>query len=270
VLLTLGACGGDDGRGAASKDRAVILATTTSTQDSGLLGALIPAFETATGYKVKTIAVGSGQALDLGGRGEADVLLVHSPKKEEELMATGVAASRSAVMHNDFVVVGPAEDPAKAKGKAAAAAFAAIAGVHAPFISRGDESGTNTFELNLWKTSGITPRAPWYQESGQGMGPTLQIASQKKAYTLADRGTYLASATKKELAIIVDGGPGLLNAYHVIPMTAKAGDRVNETGAKAFAEWIVSPDAQRIIGTFGAEKYGQALFVPDAEPTKGA
>lgn len=266
AALALAGCGGssDDDRGT------LVLATTTSTQDSGLLDALVPAFERAEHYKVKALAVGSGQALELGRRGEADVVLVHSPDAERELMATGVAGRRRLVMHNDFVVVGPASDPARIRGRPAVDAFARIAAKGARFVSRGDDSGTHKFELKLWKSAGAKPRGSAYQESGQGMGATLRIAAEKDAYTLADRGTYLATVKHDRQPILVDGGPGLLNVYHVIDMTRRAGKRVNEDGARAFASWIVSRATQRIIGGFGRRKFGRALFVPDAGKPEAA
>jgi tungstate transport system substrate-binding protein len=261
VLAAAGAgCGG-------SGKKELILATTTSTQDSGLLSVLIPAFEKDSGYTVKTVAVGSGQAIALGQKGEADVLLVHSPADELKLMATGKAGPRLLVMHNDFVLVGPPSDPAHVKGAAIAAAMKAIASADAPFISRGDASGTNQFELKVWKAAGITPKGAWYEKSGQGMGATLQIAAQKQAYTIADRGTWLATGNGKGLAILVQGGSGLLNVYHVIEMSRKAGSKVNVNGAKAFADWIVSPRAQALIGSFKKAQFGRSLFVPDAGKT---
>ena len=247
--------------------RPVILATTTSTQDSGLLDELVPAFEEAEGYAIKTVAVGSGEAIELGRRGEADVVLAHSPEAEKELMASGVAGDREVVMHNDFVVVGPASDPAEVKGEEAVEAFERIAGERAPFMSRGDDSGTNAKELKLWEEAGVKPRGRWYQETGQGMGATLTVAAQKDAYTLSDRGTYLSNEQARDLELLVDGGPGLLNVYHVIDIDTDAGKRVNAAGGDAFAKWIVSPPAQEIIGSFGREEYGQALFTPDAGRT---
>ena len=261
IVLALAAAGcGDDAGG--SKGRALVLATTTSTQDSGLLDVLVPAFERETGYRVKTIAVGSGEALELGARGEADVLLVHSPAAEEELMRGGKANRRQLVMHNDFVVVGPPGDPAKIAGKAPAAAFRAIAAAGARFVSRGDDSGTHKAELGFWDAAGVAPAGSWYAETGQGMGATLRVADERKAYTLADRGTYLAQPG--ELKVLVEGDPDLLNVYHVIDMTTRAGERVNAEGAQAFADWIVSADVQATIGAFGKDRFGRALFVPDA------
>jgi tungstate transport system substrate-binding protein len=246
----------------------IILATTTSTQDSGLLDALIPAFEKASGYKVKTVAVGSGQALAMGKAGNADVLLVHSPAAEKEFMDGGYGVDRRLVMHNDFVIVGPASDPAGVKGtKTAVDGMKAIAGAQSPFISRGDKSGTNAAELALWKKAGITPQGAWYQESGQGMGATLTIASEKGAYTLTDRSTYLAQKDKLDLEILLQGDPALLNIYHVISVDPAKWPIVNAAGATAFADYLTSSDGQALIGAFGLDKYGQQLFFPDAGKT---
>jgi tungstate transport system substrate-binding protein len=224
-----------------------------------------PAFQEETGYAVKTVAVGSGEAIELGGRGEADVVLAHAPSSEEELVATGKAGERLLVMHNDFVVVGPADDPAGV-GEAATAveAMEAIAGAEAPFVSRGDDSGTHQLELQLWEEAGIQPAGDWYQESGQGMGQTIQIASEQGAYTIADRGTYLATEDGNDLEVLFEGDPALLNVYHVIPITKAAGERVNEEGGASFAEWLVSPEAQELISDFGVAEFGRPLFVPDA------
>jgi tungstate transport system substrate-binding protein len=264
AVLWLASCGNDDGR---SDPVPVILATTTSTQDSGLLDVLIPAFERESGYRVKTIAVGSGEAIEMGARGEADVVLAHSPAAEEELMADGKGGERRTVMHNDFVVVGPAADPAEVRGATAAEALARIAEAGAPFLSRGDESGTHTFELGLWEEAGRNPQGAWYQESGQGMGATLQIANDKDAYTISDRGTYLATESARDLEILVEGGAELLNVYHVIDIAPDAGERVNDEGGKALADWLVSPAAQDEIKSFGVEEFGEPLFVPDAGKT---
>ena len=268
LLLGLAGCGGDDDTSDAGADRApVILATTTSTQDSGLLDTLIPAFQKASGYQVKTVAVGSGQAIEMGTRGEADVLLVHSPAAEEEMVAAGKGRDRRTVMHNDFVIVGPASDPAKIKGASAVQAMTRIARARAPFISRGDDSGTNTFELKVWEKAGVQPRGSWYQESGQGMAATLQIANDKDAYTISDRGTFLATTNARDLKILVEGSAELLNVYHVIEIPPENGARVNADGGEAFADWIVSPAAQGMIRTFGEEKFGEPLFAPDAGKT---
>jgi tungstate transport system substrate-binding protein len=243
----------------------LILATTTSTQDSGLLDVLVPAFEKATGYVVKTVAVGSGQAMTMGTQCNADVLLVHSPAAEKDFMTAGSGTDRRLVMHNDFVIVGPASDPAGIKGTPKSAdAFAKIAAAKSPFVSRADKSGTNAKEVALWKAANVTPAGTWYVESGQGMGATLQIASQKGAYTLTDRATYLANKDSLKLDILVEGDAGLLNVYHVISVNPEKCPKVNSTGATAFADYVTSPDGQALIGDFGKEKYGQQLFVPDA------
>jgi tungstate transport system substrate-binding protein len=240
------------------------LATTTSTQDSGLLDELLPAFTRDSGWQVKTLAVGSGQAIELGRRGEADALLVHSPAAEEKFVAEGSAGPRRLVMHNDFVLVGPRADSAKIRGTSSVEAMKKIAAAQAVFISRGDESGTHAKEKDLWSKAAVTPGGSWYQSTGQGMGETLRVASEKAAYTLSDRATYLTQRGTLELEVLSEGDPGLLNVYHVIEMTKKAGKRVQTDGAKAFADWIVSPPAQRLIGAFGQAKFGQPLFTPDA------
>jgi tungstate transport system substrate-binding protein len=259
AALTVPACGNEDSR--SGDNGRMILATTTSTQDSGLLDELLPRFEKESGCSVKTVAVGSGEALELGEKGDADVLLVHSPEAEEEYMRGGHGTSRKAVMHNDFLVVGPADDPAKINGVSSAAeAFARIAKAEAPFASRADESGTYTKELSLWEVAGVEPGGSWYVETGQGMGETLTIASQKQAYTLSDRGTYLATENL-DLELLVEGGKDLLNAYHVIVVK---GEDVNRACAQRFSDWITSPGTQREIGRFGVEGYGEPLFVADA------
>jgi tungstate transport system substrate-binding protein len=267
IVLVAGCGDGGDGDTASAGSAPVILATTTSTQDSGLLDVLVPAFEKESGAKVKTIAVGSGQAIEMGSRGEADVVLVHSPAAEEEMVAAGKGRKRRIVMHNGFVIVGPASDPAHVRGLSAADAMARIARKEAPFISRGDDSGTNTFELKLWAKAGVKPQGSWYQGSGQGMGATLQIAADKDAYTISDRGTWLATDSARGLKLLVEGGSSLRNVYHVIEIPETNGARVNTKGGDAFADWIVSPLAQEMIGTFGVEKYGEPLFTPDAGTT---
>lgn len=264
----LAGCGGSNSAGSsqsgAAQKGSLILATTTSTQDSGLLDDLLPAFTKDTGWKVKTLAVGSGQALELGRRGEADVLLVHSPAAETKFMAEGKAGQRRLVMHNDFVIVGPADDPAGVKGMGSVEAMKKIAAAQAVFISRGDDSGTNAKEKDLWSKAAITPKGAWYQSTGQGMGATLRVADQKGGYTLSDRATYLAQRDTLKLQILSAGDPGLLNVYHVIEMTTKAGSRVRPDAAKAFADWTISPAVQQRIGEFGKAKFGQSLFTPDA------
>jgi tungstate transport system substrate-binding protein len=264
VAIVVASCGDGGSDGSGSTDRAVILATTTSTQDSGLLDVLVPAFEREIGRQIKTVAVGSGEAIELGSRGEADVLLVHSPDDEQELMATGKAGTRRLVMHNDFVFVGPPDDPARIRRVSSTAALERIAREEAPFLSRGDDSGTHSLELELWDAAAIDPSGSWYQETGQGMGATLRIADQKCAYTISDRGTHLSTADSTGLDVLVEGEPRLLNVYHVIDVDSSAGPRVNAAGGRAFAEWIVAPRAQRMIGSFGRREFGRPLFVPDA------
>ncbi len=247
-------------------EKNIILATTTSTQDSGLLDVLIPVFEKKTGYFVKTIAVGSGQAMAMGQKGEADVLLVHSPQAEMKFMTEGFGATRRLVMHNDFIIVGPASDPAKLRGaKTSSEAMKKIAASKSIFLSRGDNSGTHSKEQALWKAAGVKyDGEKWYQQTGLGMGQTLNVASEKQAYTLADRGTYLALKKRLSLDILVQGDASLLNIYHVIEMNRAKFPRLNAAGGKAFADFIVSPETQNIIKTFGVDKFGSPLFFPDA------
>ncbi len=249
-----------------AQQKSLILATTTSTQDSGLLDVLIPMFEKKTGYFVKTIAVGSGQAMAMGQKGEADVLLVHSPDAEKKFMADGFGVARRLVMHNDFVVVGPATDPARIKGlKSATESFKRIAAAQALFMSRGDKSGTDAKEKSVWKASGVNPEGhKWYQETGLGMGETLNVSSEKKAYTLSDRGTYLALKKKLSLDILTEGDAVLLNIYHVIEVNPEKWPKVNTAGATAFADFMVSAETQGVIKTFGVDKFGSPLFFPDA------
>ena len=251
---------------AAPVQKNIILATTTSTQDSGLLDVLIPIFEKKTGYFVKTIAVGSGQAMAMGAKGEADVLLVHSPDAEKKFIADGFGINRRLVMHNDFIIVGPPSDPSGIKGaKSAAEAFKKIAVSGALFMSRGDNSGTHAQEKKLWKAAGIDPEGQkWYQQTGLGMGQTLNVAAEKKTYTLADRGTYLAMQKNLGLDILCEGDISLLNIYHVIEVNPAKWPKVNAAGAKAFADFMVSREVQEIISKFGVDKYGSPLFFPDA------
>jgi len=251
---------------AVPKQKNIILATTTSTQDTGLLDKLIPIFEKQTGYFVKTIAVGSGQAMKMGEKGEADVMLVHSPDAEKKFIADGFGVNRQLVMHNDFIIVGPGADPAKIKGaKSSADAMKMIAQTESLFLSRGDNSGTHAKEKTLWKKAAITPAGQkWYQETGLGMGQTLSVAAEKKGYTLADRGTYLSLKKNLGLDILVEGDAALLNIYHVIEVNNAKWPKANAAGAKAFADFIVSKKTQEIIKTFGVDKYGSPLFFPDA------
>lgn len=262
VLVSLSACATQP----AAKE--IILATTTSTQDSGLLDVLIPIFEGQSGYTVKTVAVGTGQALKMGEDGNADVLLVHAPAAEKELMDGGFGAERLLVMHNDFVIVGPADDPAGIKGDVSAVeALVKIASAAAAFVSRGDDSGTHKAELALWKSGEIDPQGDWYIESGQGMAATLKIAGEKAAYTLTDRATYLATREGLGLEILVEGDPVLLNVYHVITVNPEKWPKVNNAGATAFAQFLIDGETQKVIGEFGVDKYGQPLFFPDADKT---
>ncbi|OGC04289.1 tungsten ABC transporter substrate-binding protein [candidate division WOR-1 bacterium RIFOXYA12_FULL_43_27] len=248
-----------------SASKNLILATTTSTVDSGLLDVLIPLFEKQSGYKVKTIGVGSGMAMEMGKRGEADVLLVHSPKDEEKLVAEGFGINRKPVMHNDFVLLGPPNDPAGVGSfKSAKAAFGKIASSGVLFVSRGDKSGTHKKELSIWPAGTVLSNL-WYLESGQGMGTTLMIASQKRAYTLSDRATYLSFKDKVRLVILSEGDKVLLNPYHVIEVNPAKFSKVNAEGGKAFSGFIVSASTQKVIAEFGKEKFGGVLFFPDAK-----
>ena len=265
AMLGTVACGsdssGDGGSSTATPGGQMVLATTTSTRDTGLLDTLVPAFEHTGKCSVKTVAVGSGQAIDLGARGQADALLVHSPDAEQTFMAQGHGASRLAVMHNDFVLVGPPADPAKVSHAGGVVpALQAIADAKASFASRADDSGTNAKELKLWKQADVAPSGSWYIKTGQGMGPTLTIASQKRAYTLSDRGTFLATKNL-DSKILVQGGQPLQNPYHVIVVKHSG---TNVGCARAFSRWITSPPTQRVIAGFGKSRYGQALFHPDA------
>jgi tungstate transport system substrate-binding protein len=249
----------------AEPNRNVILATTTSTQDSGLLDFLIPLFEKQTGYSVKTVAVGTGQALALAAKGDADVALVHAPNLEKEYVAKGTLLNRRLVMYNDFVIIGPKEDPAKIHSqKSAVAAFAAIEHAKAGFVSRGDNSGTHLLEKSLWKAAGIEPKGPWYIESGQGMGATLTIASERNLYTLTDRGTFLALGKSVRLPVLVQGDRVLLNIYSVMEVNPANGPHINVAGGKAFADFMVAPQTQTAIRSFGVAKFGQSLFTPVA------
>ncbi len=251
---------------AQAQPKTIILATTTSTQDSGLLDVLLPIFEKKTSYFVKTIAVGSGQAMAMGQKGEADVLLVHSPDAEKKFMAEGYGINRRLVMHNDFIIVGPPGDPANIKAmKSSVDSFKKIASVKALFLSRGDNSGTHAKEKSIWKAAGINPEVEkWYQQTGLGMGQTLSVAAEKKGYTLADRGTYLAMKRNLGFDVLVEGDAILLNIYHVIEVNPSKWPKVNNAGARAFADFMVSKETQDIIKTFGVEKFGSPLFFPDA------
>ena len=249
----------------AQQQRSVILSTTTSTQDSGLLDVLVPLFEKQTGYSVKTVSVGTGQALALAAKGDADVALVHAPSLEKKYVAEGKLIHRRLVMYNDFVIIGPKDDPAKIRlAKGAAGALRAIAQAKASFVSRGDNSGTHVLEKSLWKSADVEPKGAWYIEAGQGMGATLNIVNERNAYTITDRGTYLALGKRISLPILVEGDRELLNIYSVMEVNPANGPRVNSAGGKAFAEFMIAPQTQKVIRSFGVEKFGQPLFVPVA------
>ncbi len=245
--------------------RPVILATTTSFQDTGLLDALVKQFRDAGGAQVKAIAVGTGEALALGARGEADVLVVHAPKSEQEFVAAGHGLNRRPLWHSDFVIVGPAGDPAKVKGqKTAAEAIKVLAAAKARWASRDDKSGTHKKEQDLFATAGVTP---WKEvlATGQGMAETLRVASERKAYTLADRGTWLAQKASLGMEVVLEGDAKLANPYHVIEVSPAKFPKVNAAGAKAFADFLVSAGTQAFVRDFGKDKYGAPLFVPDAK-----
>jgi len=269
VLLTMVACG-------AKEPQVLRLATTTSTADSGLLDAILPSFEEKYNARVDVVAVGTGQAIALGEAGDADVILVHARAREDAFVEEGHGTGRFDVMYNDFILVGPADDPAGVAGMTTAAeALAAIAAAGAPFASRGDDSGTHTKELSLWEKAGVTPdpAGGWYNSLGQGMGETLTFANEAGAYTLTDRGTYLSMRDNLPNLVVVVGGesiadnadPALLNPYGVIPVNPDKSDAINNKLANQFAEWITSPEVQEMIGQFGTDKFGQPLFYPDAK-----
>ena len=244
----------------------LVLATTTSTYDSGLLDAILPDFERKTGIQVEVVAVGTGQALKLGQAKDADVLLVHAKSREEQFVAAGYAPFRKDVMYNDFVIVGPPDDPAGIRGMTdAAAAFKRIAQAQAPFVSRGDESGTHFKELAIWEKAEIQPHGDWYLSAGQGMGAVLSMAHELQAYTLTDRATYLSRRDKLNLDILVEGDPILFNQYGVLPIAQDQAHQDKFAAAMAFVDWITSPETQALIAEFGKDTYGQQLFFPNAE-----
>ena len=248
----------------------IILATTTSTQDSGLLDVLVPMFEEQTGYVVQTVAVGTGEALKMGEEGNADVLLVHAPSSEVTFMDGGFGKDRMLVMHNDYILVGPAEDPAAIKGLGPKDAFLAIYNAGVNFVSRGDDSGTHKKEVSFWTKAEKDPRTEkpaWFIETGQGMGASLTVASEKQAYILTDRATYLANKDNLQLEILLEGNNALLNVYHVITVNPEKWTAVNYDGAMAFAKFITDPATQAVIADFGMDKFGQPLFYPDADKT---
>jgi len=252
---------------AASKN--IILSTTTSTQDSGLLDVLVPLFEKKSGYRVKTVSVGTGQALELAAKGEADVALVHAPSLEIKYLTVGKLLNRRLVLYNDFIILGPANDPARIKSTKSSVnssieAMKRIAASTSRFVSRGDNSGTHNLEKSLWKSAGIQPKGEWYIESGQGMGATLGIANDRSAYTISDRATYLAFRKRVTLAVLLEGDKPLLNIYSVMEVNPANGPRINTIGGKAFADFMVAPETQAVIKSFGVEKFSQPLFIPVA------
>ncbi|MDN5363408.1 MAG: tungstate transport system substrate-binding protein [Eubacteriales bacterium] len=264
LLLVTGGC--NAAKNSAKKE--IILATTTSTQDSGLLDVLIPAFEKKYGYKVKVIAVGSGQAIAMGAKGRADVLLTHAPAAEKkELVDKGLVKDYRQVMYNDFLLVGPPEDPAGVRGEKVLTAMKKIAAGHFLFLSRGDDSGTHKKELELWQKAGIKPGGAWYQETGTGMGQTLDIALQKKGYTLTDRATFLTFVRnrKEKMIVVAEKDPELLNYYHVAAVNPDKFPAVNYRGAKAFVDFLTGEEGQKMIAAFGQKEFGQSLFIPAAK-----
>ena len=247
------------------------MATTTSTADTGLLDVLVPMFKEKTGYAVKPISIGSGAAKAMGDKGEADVMLLHAPDYELDSVNKGNGVNRTLVMHNDFVIVGPPADPVGINGMSSSVeAFKKIAAAQALVLTRGTNSGTDLAESKIWKAAGIDPVGQsWYIQSGQGMGASLRVASEKGAYCLADRGTYLKNQKTLTLNILVQGDNAyLLNVYHVLQVNPRKFPRVNAEGAKAFVDFLVSPEIQKFISTFGVDKYGQPLFFPDAGRTE--
>ncbi len=261
AILLLGAC-------TPAEPKTLTLATTTSTQDSGLLDYILPMYEEEFNVTVEVIAVGSGQALQMGKDGDADVLLVHSPASEKTFMEEGHGVRREDVMYNDFVIVGPESDPAGISGMTSAAeAFAAIAAAQAPFVSRGDDSGTHSKEKSVWKAAAIEPAGDWYVSAGQGMGAVLTMSQEMGAYTLSDRATYLAQTGEGlTLQIMVEGDSVLLNPYGVIAVDPAKNEGIDNKLANQFIDWLISVPTQEKIAGFGIDTYGQSLFFPDSGP----
>jgi tungstate transport system substrate-binding protein len=250
-----------------AQERAITVASTTSTEQSGLFKHLLPAFTKKTGIEVKVVAVGTGQALDIGRRGDADVVFVHDKAAEEKFVAEGFAAKRQDVMYNDFVLVGPKSDPAQTKGKDILAGLRKVADAKAPFISRGDKSGTHAAELRYWKAADIdldATKGDWYKEIGQGMGPALNTASAQNAYVLSDRGTWLSFKNRGELAILVEGDQRLFNQYGVMLVNPAKHAHVKVADGQAFIDWLVSPEGQKTIADYKID--GEELFFPNVRP----
>lgn len=263
VLFALGSwlgCGND------TRDREVVLATTTSLHDSGLIDVLLPMFEERTEYELTPVSVGTGAALEMGARGDADVVFVHAPDAEREWMVDGNGTDRVLVMYNDFVIVGPADDPAGVRAsRSATAALRAISDEDATWVSRDDNSGTDQLSRQLWEDVGIDPGGEqWFIRSGQGMAATLTLADQRGAYTLTDRGTWLASRDRLGLEVVAEGDPALLNLYHVMPVNPEQHPNVdiNLDGAEAFVEFLMGDETQEVIASFGVETFGEPLFYP--------
>jgi len=251
---------------ARAEDRSIVVASTTSTQDSGLFGYLLPLFKARTGIDVKVIAQGTGQALDTARRGDADVVFVHAKAQEEKFLAEGFGVKRFDVMYNDFVLIGPNKDPAGVKGRDIETALQAIQAKAAPFVSRGDRSGTHSAELALWKLAGIDldrAKGPWYREIGQGMGAALNIAGAMNAYVLSDRGTWISFRNRADLDILVEGDKRLFNQYGVMLVNPDKHPQVKKDLGQAFVDWLISPDGQAAIGGYKID--GQQLFFPDAD-----
>lgn len=266
-LLVLAGCNQQAGE-AEDKlaNKAIILSTTTSTENSGLLDYLLPKFTEETGVEVKVVAVGTGKALQMGQDGEADILLVHAKSSEEEFVAAGHGTERHDVMYNDFVLIGPAADPVDLKGQAGAdilAAFRLIAENQLKFFSRGDESGTHKMEKNLWAELGIAPEGEWYLSTGRGMGEVIQMTNEGLGYTLTDRATYLSMKDQLDVVVLVEGDTRLFNQYGVIPVNPNKNDKINAEGARIFMNWLLSEKGQQLIGEFGKEQYGDSLFIPN-------
>lgn len=251
-----------------SEPQKLILATTTSTENSGLLAFLLPAFEEEYNVKIDVVAVGTGQALQLGEDGNADVLMVHARAREDAFMAAGHGIRREDLMYNDFIIIGPAADPAEISGmNDVAAGLQAIAAAEATFISRGDDSGTHIKELSLWEEGGISPAGEWYIAAGQGMGAILTMADEQQGYTMSDRATYLARTLEGiSLEIVVEGDPLLFNPYGIIAINPDKGEHIQAELANTFIDWLISVPTQETIGAFGVEKFGMALFTPDSRP----
>jgi tungstate transport system substrate-binding protein len=250
-----------------AQQRYITVASTTSTEQSGLFGHLLPIFEKKTGIQVRVVALGTGQALDLARRGDADVVFVHARSAEEKFLAEGHGVKRYPVMYNDFVLIGPKSDPAKVGGsKDIVLALKKIESSQAPFVSRGDKSGTHIAELNLWKTAGVdieTSKGPWYRDTGQGMGPALNTAASMNAYLLADRGTWLAFRNRGELAVLVEGDKRLFNQYGVMLVNPEKHPSVKKELGQAFIDWVISPEGQKAIADYKIN--GEQLFYPNAD-----